>query len=463
MISTSSKERYSKIWKLALPVIVQDVCIMLLAIADTAMVGHLGPVAIAAVAINTAPIWLINGIGSALAIGGGSMISRSIGAKEQENANIVASVSTAAMLVIGVLTSILFLIFARQLTVSMGASPEVIDLAARYVRIIGGAQVFQYLLMILSAVFRSIGDFKTPMKMNILMCVLNVVLDFFFIFPDRLVSIGSLSFTIPGLNLGVEGDAWGTALGILTAFVGSVILLRRKKNHITISITHLCKARFTLLKKIFQIVFPVLLERIVTSVGQMVFFRLIADLGTVTVAANSLAINVEALSYTPVYGFAAAAQTLTGMSLGAGDTEDAIENAKVSFRMGLAYMSLFGLLFLIIPQIFLILFTSDSAVIDVGSHFVRIMAMMQPFFASLIIFNGVLNGAGDTAFTMKCAFLCKGLIRIGTTLLFMSVFHLGAIGAWLSMATDQCLQGILVYIRFRTLKWVKTGGILDQT
>lgn len=379
-----SKNEYSKLLLLALPAIIQDISLMLLNIVDTAMVGHLGAPAIASVAINVAPLWLINGIGTAVAIAGGSMISRSIGADEKENAGIMASLSILVIAILGISVSLLLVFLGKQLTLSMGASKDIVNSATWYVQIVGAAQMFQFLIMMINAIFRSIGDFKSPLYISLTMSVFNVIGDWILIFPKRSIYIGKIPLVLPGFHMEILGAAIATAGSVVIAFFLALLLLQRKKEIIAPGVRYLAKIQFLHLKKMISIALPSLAGRIVTAFGQMVFFRCIATMGTAVVAANSLAVNVEAISYTPVYGIASVAQTLTGISLGANEPFQARKTAKGAFLLGFAYMSFFGILFLLVPELFLRIFTKDINVIRAGIPFVRIMALMQPFLLLLL-------------------------------------------------------------------------------
>ena len=187
--------------------------------------------------------------------------------------------------------------------------------------------------------------------------------------------------------------------------------------------------------------------------------RLVATMGTTIVAANSLALSIEAISYTPAYGFSAVAATLTASALGEGNVNKAKKQSKKAFQYGCIYMSFIASLFIIAPSFFLNLFTNSETVITNAIPLVRMLAIMQPFFCSTIILGGTLNGAGDTKYVMNIAMLSKGAIRIITSILMVVLLHGGIIGAWISMTIDQCLQGCLIFARYKSLKWAKVGKI----
>ncbi len=455
----NKNEIISKILKYSFPVIIQDGCSMLLQLVDSAMVGHLGAVAIAAVAINVAPMWLISGIGTALSTGCGALISRSVGAKDESRANGIACLSLLLSSLLGISAALVFFFTAPLITRNMGAAEDVLDLAVIYIRIIAISYIFQYFNMILGTLFRSIGKFKTPMAVNLLMGIFNVFGNFFMIYPGREISLGrTVIIYVPGMNLGVPGAALASLFSTIFAAILLFALFCRQ-NMIDISIRNLKIVNTYIWKKIGMVCIPILGESMITSIGQIVFFRSVASMGTVLVAANSLAIEIEAISYTPAYGFAAAATTLTGISLGKCEKSETELIAKESWKLGMLYMSFCGMLFLLFPAFFLSIFTGDKSVIAEGMILVRLLSVMQPFFATKIIFEGVLKGAGDTKDLMKVAIICKGMIRIFTTECFVYWCKWGIVGAWISMIVDQLMHGVLVGILYLKGKWKRAGRI----
>ena len=151
-----------------------------------------------------------------------------------------------------------------------------------------------------------------------------------------------------------------------------------------------------LLRTAARIAIPAAVERVTLSAAQIAATRIVSPLGTIAVAANSLAVTAESLCYMPGYGISAAATTLVGQSLGAGHKGRARRFAWLSTALGMAVMGLTAvLMYAGAPWLFRIL-TPDATVRALGVQVLRIEAFAEPLFAASIVAAGALRGAGDT-------------------------------------------------------------------
>ena len=218
-------------WKvimmLAWPTIVEQLLQTAVNYVDTAMVGSIGEGATnatAAIGINTSTIWLILGIMSAVGVGFSVIVGRRIGEGKLEDARDAIRQAVLCTLVVGAaITLVVQLVIAPNLARWMGADAAVQPVARTYLRIIGSVYIFNTALVVCSSILRCSGDTKTPMRFNIMTNVINVVLNFFLIYPTRPVEVLGTTLTIPGAGLGVAGAAAATAAA--TAFSGTCMFL----------------------------------------------------------------------------------------------------------------------------------------------------------------------------------------------------------------------------------------------
>jgi putative MATE family efflux protein len=185
----------------------------------------------------------------------------------------------------------------------------------------------------------------------------------------------------------------------------------------------------------------------------MVFARILAELGTIAYAANQVAVNGWALSFMPGFGFALAATTLVGQSLGAKDPTGAQQRGYTAYRMGAGLMGTVGLTFLLFPAQIVGFFTNDPQVIALGTMPLRMVGLIQPLLAATMIFAGGLRGAGDTRFPMIINGGAIWLIRLPLAYLFALVLGWGLPGAWTALVLDMSLRGVLNFLRFRSGRW----------
>ena len=188
------------------------------------------------------------------------------------------------------------------------------------------------------------------------------------------------------------------------------------------------------------------------SGAQIISTKIVSPLGTVSVAANSLAVTAESLCYMPGYGIAAAATTLVGQSVGARRREQARGFARLSVLLGAVLMTMTAfLMFFFAPGMFAML-TPDRAVRDLGVRVLRIEAFAEPLYACSIVAAGALRGAGDTLVPSVMNLMSMWGIRI-TMAVFLAP-RIGLTGVWIAMCVELCIRGSLFLVRLFREKWL---------
>jgi len=314
-----------------------------------------------------------------------------------------------------------------------------------------------YFGLVLCGVLRGAGDMKTPMLIVIASNITNAALNTVLIYPARAITLpailGAVRLTLPGAGLGVPGAAISAA--VATSLIGILALahMLRRKSVIRLRLSRLIRFDGAISREILGIGVPAAAERVAINVGQIAFQRLIASLGTVAVAAHSLATTSEQLAYMPAYGFQAAATTLVGQAVGARDRDTARRGGYVTLALALAVVTLAcGALFAF-PRALLSFFTPDARVIAAGVPVLRIAAISQPFFACATVLTGALRGAGDTLTPMLIGLIAMWVVRLGVSLILVKYLGLGLTGAWLGMMADLVVRGVLTFIRYHRGRW----------
>ena len=325
---------------LAWPAIVEQIMITLVQYVDTAMVGSLGSQATAAVGLTASTTWLFNGFFAAAAIGFSVQVAQHLGAGRGEDARRVVWQSLRFTVLFGILMGAVGFALSFPLPALLGAEPAVRGDASLYFRIMACAMPFTLGTNMFSAVIRCAGDTKTPMVLNLMINVFNVILNTLFIYPTRPVEVLGLRFTMWGAGWGVGGAAF--ASGLSTALVCLLFLaaLFRKKSPIRISLHQRYKFERGCLLAAWRLGLPAALERSIMCVAQIVITAIITGIGTVAVAANHLAVTAESISYLPASGVAVAGTTLVGQAIGAGRKDLAQRFARMVTWMGVGMMTL---------------------------------------------------------------------------------------------------------------------------
>ncbi|OWZ83963.1 MATE family efflux transporter [Natranaerobius trueperi] len=449
----SNKDIRKKVVLLAWPAIVEMFLMTFKQIVDSSMVGRLNEESIAAVGLSMSPMMFFMGLFAALGVGATAVVARHIGAKQYEEANLAGRQSVIMSVSVAVLITLILFPLAPIIINLMGAETEVIPLGTSYLRIISAGILFISTTFILSGVLRGSGDTKTPMRVNAIANIANIILNFFFIFETREMMLLGLEFKMPGVGMGVQGAALGTSLSRAIAGILVVKTLLKGKSVIKIKLTDSFKPDFPMIKRIVKVGIPTAIERMAMSSGQVLFTRIVASLGTTSMAAHHLAINAESLSFMPGFGFSMAATTLVGQGLGAKDSKLAERCGYETWRLGMAVMSFMGIIFLFFPEVIMNFLTNEPEVRELGAMCLRIVAIAQPPFATAIIMSGGLRGAGDTTFPAVSAAIGMLGVRLVLALFFAFILEWGLFGAWLAMASDLYVRGLIIFFRFKSGRW----------
>ena len=435
------------IFALAWPTMLEQAMNTAVQYVDAAMVGRLGAMATAAVGVTTTINWMIGSTVSALGVGFLSFIARAYGAGDKQRAARVSSQAVLAVLVSGLLFTVLPLALHRQVPRWMQAGEDIRDTAGRYFFILYTPMLLRAASIIFGTALRASGDTKTPMRVGVMMNIINVMLNYLLIYPTHQV----WGVTVPGAGWGVEGAAIASAVSYAAGGIGITLALWR---HPVISPKgQRLRPDWEILKPCLKVALPSTLQRFGTSFGYVAFAAMINALGTVPLAAHSIANTVESAFYVPGYGMQTAAATLTGNALGARDKGRMRDLSQMLLILEIGMMVVSGsLLFLFAPGM-MSLFTTDTAVIALGATALRMVAVSEPFYGVAIILEGMLQGVGDTVTPFFFNILGMWGVRILGTFLCTRVFHFGLIGAWSCMIAHNLLLFLLLTLHFRRGKW----------
>lgn len=464
--SPSTRELAKLVATLSVPTILAEVCNTAMEYIDTAMVGSMGAQASAAIGLVASSTWLVGGVCMGLSVGFTVQIAQLVGAKQEGRAR---NVLRQALVVLGALSVLLACAGAAisgHLPHWLGGAADVAPAAASYFLVFSLALPAALLMRLCVGALQCSGDMRTPSALSMLMCLLDVVFNFFLIFPSRTVEVAGVQLWVPGAGLGVTGAALGTAgAEVVTcaaliwaacvrseklALFGRLARQRRSHTHARIESWRLDRH---CLGTAARVAAPVCLERVVLNGAQIVSTGIVAPLGTVAVAAHSLAITAEGVCYMPGFGVSAAATTLVGQAFGAQRKDLARRLAYLCVALGMAIMTCTGaLMYLGAPAVFA-LFTPDEAVQTLGCSVLRIELFAEPLFAAAIVTMGALRGAGDTLVPTLLNIATMWGVRI--TLALALVPGLGLAGVWVAMLVELCVRGAVFLVRLRRGKWLE--------
>lgn len=425
-----------KFLSLSIPSVGENLLQTVFSFVDMAFVGRLGALSLAGVGLANQLIFVFLSIMIAISIGTNVLVAQNYGAKKIIKTKEIIWQSIYLVILISIGFFIFGLFFSYSVFNPFIGESALKKLAGDYLFWIITPSIVFVAPFVLGAAFRGIGDTKTPFYITLVANGLNIFLDYVLIF-------GKLGFP----NLGVKGAAIATSISRLIALFIYLFLLFYKKRKFHLS-NLFPKFDFEIIKNLIKIGFPSSLERFMFSFGNLFFGNVVLSIGTEAFAAHRVSINIESLSFNTGFGFTNATQTLVGQSIGNNDEKLAKKYTYTSLKMTLLIMSLIGVVLFFFPDLFIRIFTDDIKVIEFARIAVKIISIVQPFFAMVLIFMGSLRGGGNTSSPFWATTLGMYLIRIPISIILVKIFGLGMFGAWIAMAFDITFKGFYLYLIF---------------
>lgn len=425
------KEKLSLVLLLSLPAILGQLSIIAMQYIDAMMVGRLGAQASAAIGVVSTSTWLFGGICATLGSGFCVLVAHRVGAEDRDGARDVLRQALLLSVGFALVVSALCVAVHPYLPLWLGAEADVAALASGYFLVWALTLPVMQLLYLSNGMLRSSGNMLVPGMLGVLMCLLDVVFN---------------SLFIP--RWGVTGAALATSLaGGSVAFSSLAYLLFRSKD---LKLWHHpghLRLDSRIIRKSLNISAPMMLEHAIFCAAQIASTIIVADLGTVAIAANAFGIVVESLCYMPGYGIGEAATTLIGQSYGARRGDLIRSFSRLTIVLGVAVMSLLGVVMYVFAPELMAYMTPDTAVQEQSVIALRIEAFAEPMYAASIIVYSIFVGLGDTKIPSIMNLCTIWLVRI--PLAYVLSRSMGFPGVWVAMAVELTVRGVIFLVRMR--------------
>ena len=437
-------EKLRLIVSLSIPSILAQISATVMFFIDYAMIGHLGTRQTAAIGLVETTTWLLGGLASAANMGFSVQVAHFIGANDFEGARRVLRQSLVCCFLWSFMLSLVSVLVHQQLPFWLGGTQEIAHDASIYFLIIGICGIFFQMEGLAGSMLKCSGNMKIPSMLNILMCLMDVVFNYLFIYK---------------LDMGVKGAALGTGTAeFVTMVLMLYFLLMRSPMLRLFAKEHQPSLRAfrptgDIVSTAFKIGAPMGLQHLLMGSAQVVSTIIVAPLGAIAIAANSLAITVESLCYMPGYGIAEAATTLVGQAIGAGQRLLTRSFAYMSVGLGMAVMTVMGVLMFVFAPELMGIMTPVDEIISQGASVLRIEAFAEPMFAATIVANGVFIGAADTLIPAIMSLCSMWGVRLTLAAWLAPIY--GLRGVWTAMAIDLTFRGILFLTRLFRGRWGK--------
>lgn len=429
--------------KLILPLIIEQILIMAVGVADTVMVSYAGEVAISGVGLVDMFNNLIITVLAAIDAGGAIIVSQYIGNKDRKNANKASSQLLTITIVIATVIMLGCLVFHRiLLSTFFGAiEMDVMKAATTYFLISAISFPFLGVYNSAAALYRSMEKTRTTMYVSILMNIINVVGNYIGVFI---------------LHAGVAGVAVPTLISRIVAAIIMFALSLNSSNLVYVKIKNVFAWNQEMISRILKIAVPNGIENGLFTLGRVLVTSIVALFGTSQIAANSVAGSIDQIAVVVVNAINLGIVVVVGQCIGANDYEQAKYYIKKLMKISYIVTGIIGsAVILLLPWILNLYSLSSEArnltFILVIMHNIMATALHPTAF---VLPNG-LRAAGDVKFSMVVGIVSMILFRLGAAVLFGIIFNLGIIGVWIAMGSDWLCRSVCFVIRFIKGKWLQ--------
>lgn len=419
---------------LAVPIIGENLLQTAVGTVDTLMVARLGATAVAGVGTSVEVVFFMLATLSAIGIGATVLVAQAFGAGDRERVNRLARQALVWGVLLSVPVSIVGYAIAGRVIGLFGTEPDVAAIGTGYFRITAATSVVLLLTFVGGAVFRGVGDSRTPLIASVIANVINVFAAYGLIFGR---------FGLP--ELGVEGSAWGAATGRAVGALVLVALLLSGRRAVVIRGLQGWLPRIGTARQLLRLGIPAAVEEMLMSAGFMTLMAVVAGLGTASLAAQQIGFTALAIAFMPAFGFAIATTALVGQSIGAGHLDDARRATRIAMIWSTAWLLVGGVIYFVFARSIMTVFTDDADVIDAGKAALRALSFSLPWWAIWMVNGGALRGSGDARTPMivsaisvwAAVGLAYGVVTwfdggLGSVwLTFAITSPLGALGNWL--------------------------------
>ena len=446
---------------LIIPAIIEYSFQALVNYADFIMVGRLGIEASATIGITNEVTFLIKAGVNALGVGVLAYMAKEIGAGNRGHLKIATLHAYFLALVVGVFTTAFPLIISPYLPGFFGAAENIRRPASMYFSVCSSMGILFSFNVVAGSIRKADKDMKTPLYVNGFMNVLNVILNWFLIYPDKVVRVFGADITIRRANLGVMGAAYATAIAILIGGIMMVLLNEMHPDTSMVKISDI-KALFLqeegrdIVSKYVLVGVPAFLTSVVTSLGRVIFTAMIVPLGTVVYAAHSIAFTAESAFYIPAVGMASAVASLSGNVRGEGDLKKLNKQTNMVCVIIVLIMLVATAFLLLFAGDIISFFTKDRSALEIAPRLLRIVAINEPMFGISIVMQYVFNGIGKTRIPLVVSGFTQWFIRVLGVFIFVHVLGMGIEAAWVCMISDNIMRAILLYVWY----WLDNDRLL---
>lgn len=429
------------VFMLAIPMILEMLMESIFALVDIMYVSQVSVNAVATIGLTESVITLVYAIAIGLSMAATAVVARRVGEKDIDGASKAAVQVIFLGIFVAIIVSAVGIMYPKEILALMGAEPDLIAEGYGYTQILLGGNVTIMLLFLINAIFRGAGNASVAMWVLILSNGINIVLDPIFIFGFG---------PIPAY--GVEGAAIATTIGRGTAVLFQLIVLFYGYSKIKIGFKDLV-LRFEVMLNLIKVSLGGIAQFLIGTSSWVFLMRIMSEFGSEVLAGYTIAIRVMMFTLMPAWGMSNAAATLVGQNLGAQKPERAEQSVWKTGKYSAIFMGGVSVIYLVFANQIITLFNATPQVVTYGSLCLRILASGYIFYGYGMVVINAFNGAGDTKTPTYINFICFWLLQLPFAYFMAITLNFGPVGVFWSITLAEVLIAIIAIIWFKKGNW----------
>lgn len=436
---------------LAWPIFFQSLLGVALGYVDTIMLSNYSDTAVGAIGNANSVLGFLALTFTVISSATGIMVSQYLGAGKKEEMDRIYTVALSFNLVLSGLISLVVFLFSRPLLSAMQVPAEMMNDADMYMKIVGGTIFTQAIFTAFGQIFNSNGKTVFGMAAAFGMNIINIIGNWLFLYGP-----------LQRFGLGAAGAAVSTCISRVAVVIASIIYFKVSIKG-SFGFKYLKPFPFNILKNMLKLGIPTAGENISYNFSQLIITAFVNTMGIVAINTKIYANMLSMFTYMIAFSAAIATQILVGHSVGAGDYNFAFKRVLKTLRLGLAVSIAVAVInWLLAPYTFK-LFSSDPKVAALGTTILFISVFLEFGRTTNIVIINSMKAAGDVKFPTYLAIFSMWGLSVLMAYILGVVFHMGLVGVWIGMATDEIFRGVVVFIRWMKGSWRNKSVVIPSS
>ncbi len=429
------------VFMLSIPMILEMLMESIFALVDILYVSQVSVNAVATIGLTESVITLVYAVAIGLSMAATAIVARRVGEKDLKGASNAAVQVIFLGVFVAIAISVIGILYPKEILELMGAEPDLIAEGYGYTKILLGGNITIMLLFLINAIFRGAGDASVAMWALILSNGLNIILDPMFIFGFG---------PIPAF--GVEGAAIATTIGRGTAVIFQLAVLFFGYSKIKVGIKDLV-IRVEVMFNLVKVSLGGIGQFLIGTSSWVFLMRIMSEFGSEVLAGYTIAIRVMLFTLMPAWGMSNAAATLVGQNLGAKEPERAELSVWKTGKYSAIFMGFVSIIYLVFAPQIIVLFNKTPDVVKYGSLCLRVIAAGYIFYGYAMVVVNAFNGAGDTKTPTYINFVCFWLLQLPFAYVMAITLDFGPVGVFWAITLAEILIAIISIIWFKKGHW----------